>query len=68
MTYQERLRGIREDRDLTQKQIAELLGVTQTTYSGYKLGKYALPIDCLMKLCRYYDISADEFLGLNKRR
>ncbi len=64
MTYQERLKGLREDRDLTQKQVADILGVAQTTYSQYELGKRPLPIDFLLVLCRYYKVSADFILDL----
>ena len=66
MTYQERIRGLREDNDLTQKQIADMLGVAQTTYSQYELCKRAIPIDCFIVLCKYYDVSADYLLGLQK--
>ena len=63
MTYQERIRGLREDNDLTQIQIAELLGVAQTTYSQYELAKRPMPIDYLIALCEYYNVSADYVLG-----
>lgn len=63
MTYQERIRGLREDKDLTQKQIADLLGVAQTTYSQYELNKRPMPIDYLIALCKYYNVSADYILG-----
>lgn len=66
MTYQEKLKGLREDRDLTQKQVADLLGVAQTTYSQYELGKRPLPIDCLIILCKFYNVSSDEVLGLHR--
>lgn len=64
MTYQERLRGLREDNDYSQKQIADLLGIAQNTYSQYELGKRALPIEHLMTLCRFYQVTSDEVLGL----
>jgi len=63
MTYQERIRGLREDKDLNQTQIADLLGVTQTAYSQYELGKRPLPIDYLIFLCKYYHVSSDYILG-----
>ena len=68
LTYLEKLRGLREDRDLTQKEVANMLGIAQTTYSQYELGKRALPIECLVALCRYYGVSADDILGLTGRK
>lgn len=66
MTYQERLKALREDRDLTQSQIADMLGVAQNTYSQYEMGKRPLPIEFLVSLCRYYKVSSDEILGLRE--
>ncbi|MBQ8577295.1 MAG: helix-turn-helix transcriptional regulator [Clostridia bacterium] len=59
-----RLKDIREDRDLTQKQIADYLHVKQNTYSQYENGQRQLPIDALIALARYYKTSADYLLGL----
>lgn len=59
-----RLRDIREDRDLTQKQIAEYLNVRQNTYSQYENGQRQLPIDALIKLAHYFNTSTDYILGL----
>ena len=59
MTYQERIRGLREDKDLSQKHIADILGVAQTTYSQYELNKRPMPIDYLISLCKFYNVSAD---------
>ncbi|MCL2488501.1 MAG: helix-turn-helix domain-containing protein [Oscillospiraceae bacterium] len=67
MTYQERIRGLREDKDMTQKQVADLLGVAQTTYSQYELGKRPMPIDYLIACCKYYDVSADYILGFTNK-
>ena len=61
-----RLRDIREDRDQTQEEIAEILNVKQNTYQQYESGKRQLPIDALIKLARYYNLSADYILGLIK--
>lgn len=68
MTYLERLRGLREDKDLSQKQIAQMLGVAQTTYSQYELGKRPLPLDYLIALCKFYGVSADYVLGLSTEK
>ena len=65
MIYQERIRALREDKDLTQKQVANLLGVAQTTYSQYELNKRLLPIEYLLVLCKFYNVSADYVLGLS---
>lgn len=64
MTYQERIRALREDADLNQNEIAQMLGVAQTTYSQYELGKRPLPIDYLIALCKFYNVSSDYILGL----
>ena len=68
MTYQERIRGLREDKDLTQKQVADILGVAQTTYSQYELNKRPMPIDYLIALCKYYQVSADYILGFTNMK
>ena len=62
------LRGLREDRDLTQQQIAELLGTSQTMVARYERGANELPIRHLVTLCRFYGVSADYVLGLQRRR
>ena len=63
MTYQERIRALREDSDLTQTQIANLLGIAQTTYSQYEVNTNQMPIKHLITLCKYYNVSADYILG-----
>ena len=68
MTYQERIRALREDADLNQTKIANLLGIAQTTYSQYELGKRSMPIDYLIALCKYYRVSADYVLGLDNTK
>ena len=57
-----RLRDLREDRDFNQTDIAELLGIHQTTYSDYELGKLNIPILVLCFLADYYDTSIDYIL------
>ena len=69
MDYRERLRAIREDRDLTQAEIGKLLEKSQQGYNHIEAGRAELKIDDLVKLCRYYDLSADYIIGLiNKPR
>ncbi len=64
MGYAQILRDLREDKDLYQKDIAEILKTTQSYYSQYENGKRALPIEHLITLCKYYNVSADYILGL----
>lgn len=66
MQYYEVLKNLRIDHDKSQKEIAELLQITQTYYSKYELGKHPLPIHHLITLCNYYGVSADYVLGLPK--
>ncbi len=59
-----RIRDLREDRDLTQAQIAELLKIHQTTYSDYELGNLNVPIDIFIKLAQFYNTSIDYLAGM----
>lgn len=61
--YENRLRDLREDRDLPQKELAALLRVHQTTYSDYELGKLNIPIASLHTLADFYGVSIDYLLG-----
>ncbi len=63
--YNDRLRELREDNDLKQKDIAKILGINQQVYSRYELGIRSLPIELLIKLCKFYNVSSDSILGLN---
>ena len=65
--YCTRIRNLREDNDLTQCQVAELLGTSQTMYSHYERGDIELPLRCLIVLCDYYKVSADFILGRDKK-
>ena len=58
----ERFKNFREDNDLSQKAVAELLSVAQTTYSDYELGKLNIPIPALIKLADLYNTSTDYLL------
>lgn len=64
MSYNEILKNLRIDHDKSQADIAKLLHTTQTYYSKYELGKHPLPIEHLITLCRYYNVSSDYVLGL----
>ena len=61
--YQNRLRDLREDKDLKQKQLADLLQVHQTTYSDYELGRLNIPVAALHVLADFYNVSIDYLLG-----
>lgn len=61
------IRNLREDADLTQTQVAEILGTSQTMYARYERGASELPIRHLIALCRLYHVSADYILGLRQR-
>ena len=63
-----RLRELREDRDVTQKELADILHIRQNTYSQYENGQRQLPLDVLIALARYYKTSADYLLGLTDER
>ena len=64
----EHLRGLREDRDLSQTQMAELLKVHQTTYSGYELETVNIPNAILRQLALFFDTSIDYLLGLTDEK
>lgn len=68
MDYVRILRDLREDADKTQTQIAEVLGTSQTMYARYERGANELPIRHLIRLCEYYHVSSDYFLGLSAKK
>ncbi|MCI9239821.1 helix-turn-helix domain-containing protein [Oscillibacter sp.] len=59
-----RIRDLRNDHGLTQKQIAKLLNVSQNTYSQYEIGVSRFPLDAVVKLAEYYNVSVDYLVGL----
>lgn len=64
----ENIRNIRIDRGYTQKQIAEYLGISQNTYSQYEVGILNYPVDAIVALAAFYDVSTDYLLGLTGRK
>ena len=62
----QRIRDLREDRDLKQRQVAEYLNCSQQVYSNYELGQRDIPTDVLIKLANFYDVSIDYLLGQTK--
>ncbi len=67
MTYYENLRVIREDRGLTQKQVAEILETTRQYYSDYENGKREIPIRVYITLSQFYGVSIDYLAGLKEK-
>lgn len=63
MKYNERIREIREDNFLTQQKIADLLNIGQRTYADYESGKTRIPIDSLLILAKYDNVSMDYISG-----
>ena len=63
MRYYERIREIREDHPITQQKIADLLHIGQRTYADYESGKTRIPVDSLLILAKYYDVSMDYITG-----
>ena len=61
-----RIRDLREDADLTQKAVADYLHIRQNTYSQYENRQRQIPLDSLIKLARFYNVSTDYILGLTK--
>lgn len=62
-----RLKELREDCDLKQKDIAEYLHIAQNTYSQYESGARSLPVEILIRLSNYYNVSCDYILGLTDK-
>ena len=59
-----RIRDLREDHDLTQKEVAKKLNCSQQVYSNYELGQRDIPTDILIKLSTIYDVSVDYLLDV----
>lgn len=68
MDYRVRMRNLREDNDMTQKEIATVLGTSQTMYARYERGANELPIRHLVRLAEYYNVTVDYLLGLTKEK
>ena len=62
-TFLDKVRGLREDNDLTQEQVAKILWTSQTMYARYERGANEMPIRHLVTLCKFYNVSADYFLN-----
>lgn len=65
MNYRTRMRNLREDHNLTQRQLGEVINKSQQGYSHIEEGRAELKIDDLIRLCRFYGVSADYLIGLS---
>ena len=63
-----RLKDLREDKDLLQKEVAKKLGISQQYYSQYEMGKYTMPIELLIILSQEYNVSLDYLVGLSDKK
>ena len=66
--YRQRIRDIREDKDLTQAELGKLLDKSQQGYNHIEAGRAELKIDDLVKLCKFYNLSADYIIGLTDKK
>lgn len=67
MDYRTRMRNLREDRDLTQREVGAVINKSQQGYSHIEDGRAELKIDDLIKLCKFYGVSADYFIGIKEK-
>ena len=68
MTYMNIFKDLRQERGLSQAQIAQLLKTSQQYYGKYENGQRPLPVEHLITLCKFYNVSADWVLGLKEKR
>jgi transcriptional regulator with XRE-family HTH domain len=66
--YFRRLKDLREDKDLLQKEVAKKLDISQQYYSQYEMGKYTMPIELLIILSQEYNVSLDYLVGLSDKK
>ena len=68
MNYRERMRNLREDQDLKQREVAAIINKSQQGYSHIEEGRAELKIDDMIKLCKFYNVSADYFVGISNEK
>lgn len=68
MTYYEMIRDLREDNRYTQQKIADILNIGQRTYSDYESGRTRIPVDSLIILARFYNVSMDYICGVSNAK
>ena len=64
----ERIRSLREDKDITQREMARILNCSQQVYSNYELGQRDIPTDILIRLAEFYHVSVDYLLNLTEKK
>lgn len=67
-SYNERLKELREDNDLTQKELAKKINCAMYSYQRYEYGEQLIPIDKLIKLAKFYNVTTDYLLGLSDEK
>ena len=67
MNYRTRMRNLREDRDLTQREVAKVINKSQQGYSHIEDGRAELKIEDMIKLCKFYGVSSDYFVGIAEK-
>ncbi len=67
MAYR-RIRDLREDRDITQREMAQVLHCSQQVYSNYELGQRDIPTEILIRLAQFHKVSVDYILGISDKR
>lgn len=68
MHYYKRIRDLREDKDMTQKQMGEILSCSQRVYSNYERGDFDIPTEILIKLADFHNVSVDYILNRTSRK
>lgn len=68
MNYRTRMRNLREDNNLTQKAVGAVINKSQQGYSHIEDGRAELKIDDLIRLCKFYNVSADYFIGMSEEK
>ena len=68
MKYNQRLRDLREDKDLTQKEVADYLNTSQSYYAQYENDKRQIPFDRVIELAKFYNVSIDYIAGLTNSK
>lgn len=67
LSFGERIRNLREDKDLTQSELGERVNMTQRKISYIERGKYEPSIDDIVSLCKFFNVSSDYLLGINDK-
>lgn len=67
MNYRKRMHNLREDKDLSQREVALIINKSQQGYSHIEEGRAELKIEDLIKLCQFYNVSADYFIGISEK-